>query len=151
VYPKRGREYVDLANIDDALRNAATTWVASDVAIYEGETRLADPEIVRIRASLAGDNAFQAYEAAGAHLGGPRLPDDTQFVWTQGLMDVLLEYRIESDRSPFAIETSWGRLGLRTVTSLRFLPPGGAVRAFEFQGDAGLVRLDPRWHQAAAR
>src|SRR5439155_19303913 len=31
----------------------------------------------------------------------------------------------------------------------RFLPPGGAVRAFEFQGDPGVVRLDPRWHQAA--
>ena len=34
---------------------------------------------------------------------------------------------------------------------LRFLPPGGAVRAFEFHGDPGLVRLDPRWHQAALR
>jgi hypothetical protein len=40
---------------------------------------------------------------------------------------------------------------LRVVTVLRFLPPGGAVRAFEFTGDPGLVRLDPRWHQAARR
>ena len=37
------------------------------------------------------------------------------------------------------------------MTVLRFLPPGGAVRAFEFTGDPGLVRLDPRWHQAALR
>jgi hypothetical protein len=37
------------------------------------------------------------------------------------------------------------------VTVLRFLPPGGTVRAFEFAGDPGLVRLDPRWHQAALR
>ena len=29
--------------------------------------------------------------------------------------------------------------------------PGGAVRAFEYSGDPGLVRLDPRWHQAALR
>jgi hypothetical protein len=36
-------------------------------------------------------------------------------------------------------------------TALRFLPPGGGVRAFEFHGDPGLVRLDPRWHQAALR
>ena len=151
VYPRRGRDFVDLANADDALRNAATTWVASDVAVYEGEARLADPRIVRIRASLAGDNAFRSYETAVAHLTGPRLPDETEFVWSQGLMDVLLEYPIESDRSAFSIETSWGRLGLRTVTALRFLPPGGAVRAFEFQGDAGLVRLDPRWYQAATR
>jgi hypothetical protein len=34
---------------------------------------------------------------------------------------------------------------------LRFVTPGGAVRAFEYSGDPGLVRLDPRWHQAALR
>jgi len=34
---------------------------------------------------------------------------------------------------------------------LRFLPPGGAVRAFEFHGNPGLIRLDPRWYQAALR
>jgi hypothetical protein len=42
-------------------------------------------------------------------------------------------------------------LGLRTVTALRFLPPGAATRAYEFHGDPGLIRLDPRWHQAALR
>ncbi len=31
------------------------------------------------------------------------------------------------------------------------LPPEGAARAFEFHGNPGLVRLDPRWHQAALR
>ena len=40
---------------------------------------------------------------------------------------------------------------MRVVTALRFLPPGGAIRAFEFRGNPDLVRLDPRWHQAAAR
>jgi hypothetical protein len=34
---------------------------------------------------------------------------------------------------------------------VRFLPPGGAVRAFEFTGDPGLVRLEPRLFQAALR
>jgi hypothetical protein len=34
---------------------------------------------------------------------------------------------------------------------LRFLPPGGEARAFDLHGDPGLVRLDPRWHQAALR
>jgi hypothetical protein len=32
---------------------------------------------------------------------------------------------------------------------MRFMPPGGAVRAFEFYGDPGLVRLDPSWFQAS--
>jgi hypothetical protein len=35
------------------------------------------------------------------------------------------------------------------ITALRFLPTDGAVRAFEFIGDPGLVRLDPHWYQAA--
>jgi hypothetical protein len=34
---------------------------------------------------------------------------------------------------------------------LRFLPPGRAERAYQFLGDPGLVRLDPRWYHAAFR
>jgi hypothetical protein len=37
------------------------------------------------------------------------------------------------------------------MIALRFLPSSGVVRAFEFDGDPGLVSLDPRWHQAALR
>jgi len=37
------------------------------------------------------------------------------------------------------------------VTVLRFLPPNGAVRAFEFTEDPGLLRLDPSWLQASLR
>ena len=67
------------------------------------------------------------------------------------MLDVLFEYPIQSDRSRFSIRPGFERLGLRVVTVLRFLPPGGTVRAFEFPGDPGVVRLDPRWHQAALR
>jgi hypothetical protein len=34
---------------------------------------------------------------------------------------------------------------------LHFRPPGGADRVFEYTGDPGLIRLDPRWHQAFFR
>jgi len=64
---------------------------------------------------------------------------------------VLFAYPIRSEASRFSIHPAFDRLGLRVVTALRFLPPGGAVRAFELSGDPGLVRLDPRWHQAALR
>jgi hypothetical protein len=66
-------------------------------------------------------------------------------------MDVLLEYPIQSEASRFSIQPEFARLGLRVVTVLRFLPSDGVVRAFEFIGDPGVVRLDPRWHQAALR
>src|ERR1700675_278032 len=65
------------------------------------------------------------------------------------MLDVLFEYPIESDQAAFSIHPALARLGLRVITVLRFLPPGGAVRAFEYSGDPGLVRLDPRWYQAA--
>jgi hypothetical protein len=64
---------------------------------------------------------------------------------------VLFDYPIQSEQSHFSIHPALARLGLRVVTVLRFLPPGGAVRAFELAGDPGLVPLDPRWHQAAFR
>ena len=67
------------------------------------------------------------------------------------MVDVVFEYPIQSDTARFSIHPALARLGQRVVTVLRFLPPGGAVRALEFNGDPGLLRLDPHWYQAALR
>ena len=64
---------------------------------------------------------------------------------------MLFEYPIRSDRSEFAIHARVDQFGRNVSTALRFMPPGGETRAFEFHGDPGLLRLDPRWHQAALR
>ena len=80
-----------------------------------------------------------------------RSPATYELVWNQALLDVHLAYPIRSDRSKFAIEPALARLGLRVVTALHFLPPGGASRVLEYRGDPGLIRLDPSWRQAAAR
>lgn len=153
-YPKRGANnsgLLDLSRADSTLRDAATLWVADFLSVYENDTKLPYPTIVSVRAALQSDPSFQSYPDAIAHLTGQRLPDDTEFVWAQGLLDILFEYPIQSDRSNFSIEPRFGRLGIRTLTALRFFAPGGAIRAFELEGDPGLVRLDPRWHQAALR
>jgi hypothetical protein len=148
-HPTRGPGYLDLAQADPALRHAARLWIADQVALYEGDGCLRDPRIVAARVSLPSDKSFGSYEEATGHMAREPLPDDTELPWSQGLLDVWFEYDIESQGSRFSIHPAFGRLGLRVLTVLRFLPPGGAVRAFEFQGDPGLVRLDPRWHQAA--
>jgi hypothetical protein len=49
----------------------------------------------------------------------------------------------------FSLHPDLARLGLQVTTTVRFVAPGGTVRAFELHGDPGIVRLDPRWHQAA--
>jgi hypothetical protein len=131
--------------------HAARLWVADSVEVYEGDTLLGDPRLVATRVSLPADRSFATYADAVRLLTSPPLPADTELEWSQGLLDVWLDYAIGSDRSRFSIHPGFGRLGLRVLTVLRFLPPGGEVRAFEFPSDPGLVRLDPRWHQAAGR
>jgi uncharacterized membrane-anchored protein YitT (DUF2179 family) len=74
---------------------------------------------------------------------------ETNVVWNQTFLDVWFQYPIHSDQSRFSIHPELARLGQHVVTVLRYLPPGGGVRAFEFTGDPGLVRLEPSWHQAA--
>ena len=67
------------------------------------------------------------------------------------MLDVLLEYPIVSDKSQFSIRLGVEQFALRVITILRYLPPDGAVRAFQFQGNPGLVQLDPSAIQAAER
>jgi hypothetical protein len=153
-YPKRGPTtlgLLDLGRADATLRDAATLWIADFLDVYENDRKLSYPTVAAVRASLLSDQSFAGYEQALAHVTGPPLPPDTELVWTQGLLDILFEYPIESDRSRFSVNARFARLGIRTVTAVRFIPPEGASRAFELDGDQGLVRLDPRWHQAALR
>ena len=151
LYPTRANGLVDLPMAELAFREAAVVWITHEVAVYENDVRLAEPELVSVRPSLPSDDAFRAYETAIARISGPPLPADTEFRWDQGMLDMLLEFPIQSDRSAFSIEPRWGRLGIRTLTVLRFITPEGAVRPFELAGNPGLVRIDPRWHQAALR
>lgn len=150
-FPERGPGYLDLDRIDTSLREAATLWIANEIEIYEGDARLAYPQVVETRVSLESDRSFTSYEDALAHISGARLPSNTQVFWNQTMLDVLFDYPIHSEQSRFSIHPGLGRLGERVVIVLRFLPPNGSVRAFEFIGDPGLVHLDPRWYQAALR
>ncbi|PWU06319.1 MAG: hypothetical protein C5B51_12585 [Terriglobia bacterium] len=150
-FPKRGPGYLDLERANALLPDAATLWVSDAIEVYENDVRLPKPRVVATRASLPSDRSFASYEEARAHVTGPVLPNETEMVWDQALLDILFEYPIQSDRSDFSTHPGLARLGLRVITVLRFLPPTGIVRAFELTGDPGLVRLDPRWHQAALR
>jgi hypothetical protein len=150
-YPTRGPGYLDLARVDPSLRQAANLWIADAVELYEDDVRLGPPRIVAARVSLPSDRSFGTYEEALAHFRAAPLPEETELYWSQGMLDVWFEYPIRSEGSRFSIDPGLARLGMRVVTVLRFLPPGGAERAFDLSGDPGLVRLAPRWHQAALR
>ena len=149
--PQREQGYLDLTRAGDALRTAATVWIARQVALYEEDTRLGAPELNAVRVSLPSDRSFQEYDTALAHITGPPLSDDIDLYWEQGVLDAWLEYPIVSDRSRLAIDPGLRTLAQRVTIALRLLTPDGRVRAFELHDDPGLVRLDPRWGQAAAR
>jgi hypothetical protein len=138
--------YLDLTRVDSVLRDAAILWIADYVELYEGERRLPGPALVAARVSLPSDRSFDDYESALAHVRGPPLPPETEIYWAQGLLDVLFEYPIESAESEFAINPGLERLGLSVLNVLRFIQPDGSVRAFDFPGNPGLIRLDPKWH-----
>ena len=150
-FPLRGPGYLDLARADAELRNAALLWIGNEVELHEGDTRLTNHQLVAALASIPSDRSFRNYDDAFAHVTGPRLPDETALYWENAMLDMLFEYPIASDQSEFSLDPGLERLALRVLTVLRFVPPNGAVRAFEYRGDPGLVRLDPRWHQAALR
>jgi len=150
-FPRKERDYVDLDRVDQSLRDAAMIWLARKIELYEEDRLLPDPRILSTRMSLESDRSFGSYEQALAHVTGPALTNDTSIFWEQGILDVLFDYPIQSDQSHFAIHMAFDRLGIRVVTALRFMPPGGVVRPYELEGDAGLVPLDPRWHQAMLR
>jgi hypothetical protein len=148
--PQREGGFLDFSSLDPILEIAALTWIAPLVKLYEDDRLLEEPELVAVRASLPSDRSFDSYDQALNHtVNAPRLAPDTELYWEEGLIDAVFVYRIQSDLSKFSIESGLTRLGLRTNVVMRFLPPGGAERAFDVHGDPGIVRLDPRWHQAA--
>jgi hypothetical protein len=150
-FPLRGPGYLDVARADDAIRAGIKVWLTDNVEVYENGAVLPKPRVVAAMVTLPSDKSFASFEEARAHVLGAPLSNDLDLYWSQQMLDVLLEYPIQSDRSDFSVEMHVERLGMAVTTALRFMPPGGAVRAFEFRGDPGLVYLDPRWHQAVLR
>jgi hypothetical protein len=148
-FPRRGPGYLDLARADEALRGAAKLYLTDNITVYENGAPLPTPQVARVRVSLGADESFASYAQARAHLEAPPLPADSELYWNQQLLDVLLEYPIQSDRSQFALQWRVDRFGINVSTVMQVLLPGGANRTFEFLGDPGLVRLDPRWREAA--
>lgn len=150
-FPVRGPGFLELSAAEALVQDAARQWIGGYVSFRENGAPLPRPELVASRISAPGDRAFSDYETALANVRSAQLPAGTDLFWQQAALDVLFEVPIASDRSEFDIDPRFAHLGFRTVTVLRFLPDADTERVFQYSGDPGLVRLDPRWHQAALR
>lgn len=150
-FPLRGAGYLDLTRADSLLRDAAKLWVVDGIALYEGDVLLRDARIVTARAALASDMAYRTYESALHALRSAPMATSTDVPWKQAMLDVLIEYPIASATAKFSMQPALAHLGVRTTTVLRFLSSTGTERAFEYEGDPGVVALDPGWWQTAMR
>ena len=150
-FPAREPGYLIISEAEPLIQEAAVEWIANYVEMYEGNELLARPLVAAARIAIPGDRAFRSYDDAIENALSAPLPDDIDLPPQQAMLDVVLEWTITSEESDFSIDPRFAQLGLRTVTVLRFLPAGGTERAFQYSGNPGLVRLDPRWHQAAWR
>ncbi len=150
-FPVRGPGYLQIEAAEQMLHDAAIMWVADYLEVYENGAALGRPMVPVTRVSLPSNLAFGDYDEALGHITSDPLPEETELIWEQALLDAVIEYPIASDQSEFSMRPAMAHLGLRTLTVLRFLPAKGGERAFQYTGDHGLVRLDPRWHQAVWR
>jgi hypothetical protein len=146
--PKRGPGYLDLARIDDRLKQAAAA-TGRQIELREDGILLV-PTTRQARVSLLSDRSFGSYASAAAHLRGPRLPDSTELFWNQGFFDAELEYAIRSPAPNLSIRVNVApELGRRLKLQLEFLPANEPARSFTLIGGLGWIALDPRWYEAA--
>lgn len=150
-FPTRDPGYLNISEADDLVRESADVWIGDYVSMLENGTSLGRPALAAVRVTNPGDRAFASYEGALENVRSAPLRDEVELPPGQAMLDVLLEWDVGAEDSDFTLDSGLAHLGLRTVTVMRFLPPGGAERVFQFSGDPGQVRLDPRWHQAAWR
>ena len=150
-FPRRPDGYVDLQHVDPFLREAAKIMLQENMEVYEGDRLLPEPRITSVRMSLDSDPSFATYRGAMAHVMAAPLNPATSIYWEQGKLDVLFEYPIRSDHSYFSIHAAFDRLAMHEVTAVQFFAANGSSRVYELEGDAGLVRLDPSWLNAASR
>jgi hypothetical protein len=148
VYPTWGPGYMDFEKVDPILLDAASVYLNDELKVFENGVAINDKTITAYRASLPQDRSFVDYDTAIAHIKSPPLTNDERLYYGQAVLDVLYEFPIQSDQSKFSIQATLGRLAMITNNVIRFLPPDGEERVFDYKGDAGIVELDPGFFHA---
>ena len=147
--PKNGSGYLDLSQVDTAFPRVLKA-AAKDIEVFADGEPLAMRQ-GQARIALPSDKSFQGYEQALAAVRGARLPPDTPVYWNQGYLDAVLEFAPVAPDASLALDFHVARgLRDRLKMDLRYLTPGGDVRAMQIATGSGRIVLDPRWTQAAA-
>ncbi len=150
-FPAQPNGYLDVEALAPRLPDLATQWIAAFVELYEDGERLPPARVAEVQISLPSDRSFESFEQGLARIRAPLPANGENLTAEQVLFDVLLEYPIRSEHSPFAMRPGLEHLASSVTTALTFHMPGGEVRGYQFHRDPGRVPLDPSWGQAAGR
>jgi hypothetical protein len=149
-FPVRGPGYLDFAKADGALNDAARIYLASSFQFYADGEALPSSEVLKARVALPADKSFVDFNTALQLVNSPRLPDNEELYWKQASLDVLLALPITNPNAKFSVDPNLNRIAMETHSVLRFVPPEGDERIFDYQGYPGRVELEPGfWHAAA--
>ncbi len=142
-FPRRGPGYLDLRGAERQLQDAVSLWLTPNLGLFADGVRLPAPELIASRLALPSDPSFASFERARRAVHDERLPVGTELYWEQALLDVALRYPLADAAADLELEPTFARLGLRTVTEIRFLRAEAEPRSFAFVGDPGRVSLAP--------
>jgi hypothetical protein len=122
---KNGGMYVDLVRADSLVPQAVATWIVPALRVI-ADGRDVTGHVVAMRLTPRYDN-----------------------VPVQGLtLETELEYPV-AVTARVGVEPALARLGVRTRSVVTFRNIDGTVRMFEYMGDPGVLRMNPRWYHAA--
>jgi hypothetical protein len=150
-FPVRGPGYLDLAQADAALVDAARAYVTGSLVFFEDGAPLPPGEILKTRVALPSDKSFVDFDSALRLVNSPRLPDGEELYWKQAFLDIALSYPIANPSAKFAVDPKLDRIAMETHVVLRFLPTSGRERLYDFSDYPGRIEMEPGWWHATWR
>jgi HupE / UreJ protein len=149
-FPTRGdADTLDLDALKSMLPGAARYWIASGFQVSDRGMVLTGPQVTDTRISISADQSFDSYQGALARLQSPDLPPGEDVFWQQVWFDIRFLYALPPDEPHIWIVPALSGYGVRVSTNLTYVQSDGGVRAFSFEGDPGVIYLDPYWTDAA--
>lgn len=143
-FPLTPEGYLVLAEARDSIEDAAGLWVIDNLRVrFRGNVLVPDQRTIRL--ALPASRAFDNLATARGHFLASPLPASTQIFWRQVMLDVRMQYALETAPMPgdLTLDASFRQLGETTRVELLFVDSGGTESTLAFDGDARALALMP--------
>lgn len=149
--PERADGSLDLVAVRARLPEQALTWIAQAIALHADGSALPTPRVVATRLALPSDASFESLASVERAFAAAELDNAVAIPWRQAMLDVRLEAVLPAADARLALNPALARLGVRTATVLHLVLPTGVTRTLRYEGDPGVIALDPSWWHSASQ